>query len=168
MDGEQRLAPGQVLVVDVVRLVVKDHQVLERLEPLQHRRLVGRQILGWLRAEQGVDGVLRRPRLVSGLVELLDVGQEEVAGGSGSVLSPRKMTFWLKGPHSGGISGKLVKIWLLAKSFSRALVHDHVGATIRKFVDRSDRELASCGSGPRRSTIAITHVLPEPVAILNA
>ena len=50
VDGEQRLAPGEVLVVDVVRLVVEHHEVLERLDPLQHRALArgARSLTGFL------------------------------------------------------------------------------------------------------------------------
>ena len=34
--GEQRLAPGEVLVVDVVSLVIEHDQVFERLHSFQH------------------------------------------------------------------------------------------------------------------------------------
>ena len=120
MDREERLAPGQVLVVDVVGLVVEHDEVLQRLEPLQHRALAGSgQILARLLAQQRLDRILRRPFLIARFVELVDVGKKEVArcvrlGG----LSAQNHLLLKRRRHSGGTRGSSWKIRLLAKSFS--------------------------------------------------
>ncbi len=67
--------------MDVVGLVVEDHEVLERLDSLQHGALASRQVLDRLLTQQCVDRVLRCPLRVARLVELMDVGEEEVARG---------------------------------------------------------------------------------------
>ena len=66
--------------MDVVRFVIQYHEILERLDPLQHGALTGRrQVLRGLSAQKRLDGVVRRPFLVTRLVELLDIGQKEIS-----------------------------------------------------------------------------------------
>ena len=79
MQPEQGLVPHQVLVVDVVRFVVHDHEPVEAPDPVEHRPALGGGVAGRPAPEQGVDGVGRGP-FPPALVELLDVGDEEVPG----------------------------------------------------------------------------------------
>ena len=89
--------------------------------------------------------------------------------GSGSAASPRRITFCEKPPfHSGGISGSAWKIRLLAKSFSNRWYTMTFGATTRKLVDRSEPGTRCRWKRDQTTAIAITQVLPAPVAILKA
>src|SRR5438445_7748629 len=89
--------------------------------------------------------------------------------GSGSVLSPRRITFMLHCDfHSGGIRGRWLKITLLAKSFSNRWYTMTFGAMTRKFVERSESFTMRLWKYDQTAAMAMTIVLPEPVAILNA
>ena len=89
--------------------------------------------------------------------------------GSGSAASPRRITFCEKPPfHSGGISGSVWKMRLSAKSFSSRWWTMTFGATTRKLADRSEPDTRCRWKRAQTTAIAITQVLPEPVAILKA
>src|SRR5437879_5436244 len=66
--------------MDVVRLIVDDDKVFERLDSFKHRTLSGggEVLLGFL-TEQRVDSILWCPRLIARLVKLLNVSQEQIA-----------------------------------------------------------------------------------------
>ena len=72
------MAPGEVLIVDVMGLVVEHDEVLEAFYALEHGGLVGGKVGGRLAAEERFDGVFRGPFFLAGLVELLDVAEEQV------------------------------------------------------------------------------------------
>ena len=79
VDAEQGLAPGQVCIMDVMGFVVEHNQVCEVLEAFEHGTLVGREIRPWLGSQDGFDGILWCLVLLTRLVKLLDVGEEQGA-----------------------------------------------------------------------------------------
>ena len=79
VNAEQRPAPGQFLVVHVMRLVVHHHQIRERLDPFQHGTPGGpREVLRRFLSQQRLDGVRGSPGIVVRLVELVDVGEKQI------------------------------------------------------------------------------------------
>ena len=126
-DAEQRPRPLQVVVVNVMRLVVDDHHVLKRLDALQHGALVqGCQVLLRLRAKRGRDWVLRLPLRVA-LIELLNVGQEQVAGGVGLGSLAAHDNFERKGTAPlGRKQRQLAEYPVRAEVLLQSLVNDHV------------------------------------------
>src|SRR5690349_12609118 len=125
MDREQRLAPGEIFVMDGMRLVVENHEVFEGCNPFQHRAAF-RQVLAVLRTQQCSKRVLWRPLLVARLVELVDVGEEELAGSIrlGAFASEDHLKVQLSPPRRN--QWQLVENTVARKILFKPLVNDDI------------------------------------------
>ncbi len=65
--------------MDVMGLVVENGQIWQRLDALEHRRLVSGQVFLGRAAENGIHRIERGRRLLAAGVDLIDVQQEKIA-----------------------------------------------------------------------------------------
>ena len=74
----QGLVPGQVFIVDMVRLVVEHHQVVQLLDPVEHG-LAGVHVPFRYIPQKRRDRIDRRGGAAIVFIDLLDIGEEQVA-----------------------------------------------------------------------------------------
>src|SRR5947207_3425025 len=81
MERKQCLAPFEILVMHVVRLVVHNDKRIEVAHPFEHPSPLD-GVAARFAPKEPVESVLRRP-FASALAELLDVREEEVPAAAG-------------------------------------------------------------------------------------